>query len=389
VYLLGATLHQILTGRFRHDAKRLEEALRSAFESVPVSYDDSVPQELAALCNGATSREPTDRPETALAFRQAIADFLRHKSSIALAEEATERLEQLRAVLEATPEDEPPDDLRSAHRLVSECRFGFAQALKEWNENESARAGMTATVVRAVELELCQGHVPAAEALMQELAEPPPVLRERLRRAQRLLARTNAEEERLRSMAREQDSSVAGRERSKGLAGLTGAAMALSVFALSQPNPDKIKPEGLLAFAGIVFGASLIVVLFWRKRMLQNQFSRRLTGLLLLSGALLILSRGLGVWLRIPAPLVLAQDLLIFASVTGVTAVLLLPWLAPLAAIMAGGAVYCLTEPSLSVVTFSVLGVLTPPGVALALWRHRVVEEQEREDAVPDSTWVE
>ena len=66
--------------------------------------------------------------------------------------------------------------------------------------------------------------------------------------------------------------------------------------------------------------------------------------------------------------------------------VLLLPWLAPLALLMLGGAAYCLASPGLSPVVFSVIGVLTPPSVALALWRHRAVEEQEREDSLPQST---
>lgn len=386
VYLLGATLHYVLTGKFRHDGEKLQDALMSAYCSEPYAYADSVPEELAALCNQATSRDPSARPASALAFRQAIADFLRHKSSIVLADEASERLARLAALLTDTPDDEAPDDLQRAYQLVTECRFGFAQALKEWSENAQARAGLARTVMQAVELELRQGHVAVAEALLAELGTPPPELKERVRRAQKDAAKARAEDERLRAMAREQDSSVAGRERTKGLAAMTGAAMALSAFALSQPNPAKIKPESLFAFGVVVFGVALGVTAIWRKRLFENQFSRRVTGLMLVSAAGLLVSRSFGLWLRMPAPLIFAQDLLVLAAVAAVAAVLLLPWLAPIAVMMVGGAAYCFSTPSLSPVVFSLVGVLTPPCVALALWRHRTLEEQEREDALPQST---
>ncbi len=389
VYLLGATLHYVLTGRFRHDGKKLQDALMSAFCSEPYAYDASIPDELAALCNQATSRDPAARPASALAFRQAIADFLRHKGSILLADEAAERLARLSTLLDESAEDDAPDDLQRAYQLVTESRFGFAQALKEWSENTQACAGLTQTVTLAVELELRQGHVQTAEALLGELGTPPPELRERVRLARKELAKLHAEDERLRAMAREQDSSVAGRERTKGLAAMTGAAMALSAFALSQPNPAKIKPEGLLAFGVVIFAVTLGISVLWRKRLFENQFSRRMTGLMLMTSALLVVSRSFGVWLQMPAPLIFAQDLLVFAAVSGVAAVLILPWLAPLVLLTAGGAAYCFASPSLSPVVFSLVGVLTPPCVALALWRHRMVEEQEREDALPQSTTFE
>ena len=142
------------------------------------------------------------------------------------------------------------------------------------------------------------------------------------------------ERPRLRALAREQDSSVAVRERTKGLAAMTGAAVALSAFALSQPNPAKIKPEGLLAFAVVVLTATLLVTALWRKRLFANQFSRRMTALMVLSSLLLLASRSFGVWMRMPAPLIFTQDLLVFSAIAGVSSVLLLPWLAPLALLM-------------------------------------------------------
>src|SRR6185503_17346084 len=62
VYLLGATLHHILTGQPRHAGETLETVLAAAKESRPVHYAATVPAELAALCNAATAQDPKRRP---------------------------------------------------------------------------------------------------------------------------------------------------------------------------------------------------------------------------------------------------------------------------------------------------------------------------------------
>jgi eukaryotic-like serine/threonine-protein kinase len=61
VYLLGATLHEIVSGRVRHDGNDLRSVLRSVLLSQPVSYGHEVPEELGAICNRATALWPADR----------------------------------------------------------------------------------------------------------------------------------------------------------------------------------------------------------------------------------------------------------------------------------------------------------------------------------------
>ncbi|MFO0567556.1 MAG: serine/threonine-protein kinase [Polyangiaceae bacterium] len=383
VYLLGASLHFVLTRRFRHEGKNLNEVLSSAFFSEPVAYEAHVPPELAALCNAATSRRPEDRPASAAEFRQKLADFLQHKSSIALSREAQNRLERLRTMLPA--DDEAPEDLSAAYQLVTECRFGFAQASKEWPDNPQAKRGAFETVVLAAELELRQGHVAAAEALLSELGDAPAELRERLRALHKAQAHARAEEARLRAIAHDQDSSVAVRERTKGLAAMSGAAVAIASFSLSQPNPTKIKPEGLLTFAGVVFVVIVGVTLIWRRKLFANQFSRRLSGLLLLSGGTLLVSRSFGLWLGMPAPLILVQDLLLLAAIAGSTSIFVLRWLFPLPILLVAAAAYCRANPSVSPIVFSLVAILAPPSIALALWRHNRDVEREREEALPES----
>ncbi len=74
VYLLGATLHHLLSGSPRHAGESLDETLLAACRSAPFAYDPSIPEDLAALANRATAADPAHRPQGALALRRALAD---------------------------------------------------------------------------------------------------------------------------------------------------------------------------------------------------------------------------------------------------------------------------------------------------------------------------
>lgn len=76
VYLLGATLHQVLTGRARHHGTDLQSVLLAAAVSDRVGYSADVPAPLADLCNRATARDPEGRPADAGAFRQEVLRFI-------------------------------------------------------------------------------------------------------------------------------------------------------------------------------------------------------------------------------------------------------------------------------------------------------------------------
>src|SRR5262249_46369313 len=94
VYLLGATLHYILTRTARNPGRDARAASLSAVDVTPVVYGADVPEELAAIANRATARDPADRYATVAALRDAIADHLQHGSSLALARSALARVDE-------------------------------------------------------------------------------------------------------------------------------------------------------------------------------------------------------------------------------------------------------------------------------------------------------
>ncbi|HEU5059369.1 MAG TPA: serine/threonine-protein kinase, partial [Kofleriaceae bacterium] len=99
VYLLGAVLHHVVTGKPRHVGENLREVLSSVYRSRPCEYGPEVPAELAAIMNRATHQDRASRFPSAEALRTALREFAGHQASVQLAREASERLEPLVALL--------------------------------------------------------------------------------------------------------------------------------------------------------------------------------------------------------------------------------------------------------------------------------------------------
>ncbi|MGE0792109.1 MAG: serine/threonine-protein kinase [Sandaracinaceae bacterium] len=152
VYLLGATLHHILTNEPRHHGDSLMELLYQAYASEPFAYPEQVPEELAAIANRACDAEPEARYRGVAELRRAIEEFESHASSTQLARQTARRLEI------ATEDD------------LTACRFGFEQALSLWPDNPVAQRGLVATLTREIEHALDASQPERARALLTELA---------------------------------------------------------------------------------------------------------------------------------------------------------------------------------------------------------------------------
>ena len=200
VYLLGASLHELLSGQLRHRGDDLATVVESALASEPYRYGADVPEELAALANQATSADPAARPRGALAFRQALLDHLRHRSSLRLSASA-DRL------LAAVAADDPAS--AGAHGLaIAESRFGYREALREWPDNPEARRGLRNCAVATVRLEIARRDAGAARAALAEVPDPPSELAAALDRLESSLAEEAAERDRLRRLAHDADPTV-------------------------------------------------------------------------------------------------------------------------------------------------------------------------------------
>ena len=208
VYLLGAVLFEILAGRPPHDAESFVEILHQIVRAEP-PVPAGAPAELGRIVRRALDPDPDARFENAQQFRLALAGFLEHRGSLALADEASARLAELEAELRTQATD-PDEQRQRLYHLFGECRFGFLQALRTWKENDEARHGLRRAVTTMIELELEQGDPKAAALLLGELEDAPPELGRRVAEAR---SAREADDRRRSAIERDQDPSIGRRTR--------------------------------------------------------------------------------------------------------------------------------------------------------------------------------
>ena len=337
VYLLGATLHEVLTGTARHEGASVTESLESARLSVRPVYDPGVPAELASLCERATARDPRDRPESALRFRQALEDFLQHRSSAALSAQAEARLESLAALIAA-----PGGDRAALVRAGIECRFAFEQALRAWPDNAAARAGRERCLTLLCEDAVAQRRALEAASLLAEIHAPPPALVARLRALEDALRAEREAAEAARRAAADNDPRTGARARvAMGIVALS-LGLAVSWFTQGLRLPTHAEMVRLMA---VVLALVLAGGAAQRRRLMANAYSRRMTGLVVFQTTLFLAHRALGMARGTAPEEVLLGELVLAGALPGAAAILGFRELLPGALLAFAGAAACASLP--------------------------------------------
>jgi len=359
VYLLGATLHEVLTGSPRHDGRTFEAIFLQAAGSVPHAYEASIPEELAALCNRATHVDPMQRPESALAFRKALAEHLRHRGSISLTTAAEATLTSARTMRK-------DGDSSARQRLLTEAHFGFRQALHEWPENSAARRGLTTCLEEMIDLELSQGDIAGARALLDEMPQAHPKLAAEIAAHEEKLAHEQRHDQRLRAMEQELDPNVGRRTRllSTGIAAVI--YLALSLYAILVVKT--FRPVDLLYFSFAVLGVLIAIIAIANKRVLRNAYNRRMVAIAVIAVCAMIADRIVGVVRDVPVEVTVAHDMITFTIVCIVGALSFGRWLGWIGLLYAISAVVTLTVPGSGAIMFTLAACLTAIFVGIA-WR--------------------
>ena len=362
VYLLGATLHEILTGTYRHEGTTVEDVLLAAAVSAPVTYGTDVPTELAALCNESTQRERANRPPTVAAFRLSVTEYLRHRGSVALTNTADAAMARLHAIPGVTSLDAAALTSGDAHQQMSEARFGYLQALREWPGNERARAGLEASLAVMVDREIAQRNPDAALALLKEMASPPASLRERADALATEIAVQRERDQLAQREAKEMDSSVSSRARIAVMAASLGVSIYLAVDSMRSEirMGHPIPMSDVLSIDGVMLAAMLIGIVLARKSLFANRISRQMTWLGLGAMGMSFASDAL-VWIDHGTSRTAGMHaLLILSASIGIGALLLLPGLWIAAAVLLASAVLSAIFPVLTsaMVTIATAGTL-------------------------------
>jgi eukaryotic-like serine/threonine-protein kinase len=326
VYLLGATLHQILTGLPRNVGATIKDTLLAAGTPTPVTYPPGVPEALGRLANAATSGDPEDRPATAAAVREALAAYVHHRSSIDLADSATERLARLRGKLADTAALGSEARQREIDVLGAEAAFALDQALREWPENPVAVRG-------AAELDALLGS-----------------------------RRSRAAE--LERFAREMDPRVSSVPRVVAIAALALVGAALSLSSLFVEGRD-VSTASLFYQSLAPFGVVSIAVIALRRHLLRTALNRHMTAATLVATGLIATNRAMGVVAGFAASHVLVFDCTALAAICAICAVVFFRWLTCQAFLALAAAVVAAGWPERAMSAFS---AATGVGLLIAVY---------------------
>ncbi|MFT5131413.1 MAG: serine/threonine protein kinase, partial [Rhodothermales bacterium] len=129
VYLLGAILFEIVTGRPPHPGKTVQDLIKAATENRIQAEDND--DRLLTVARKAMATRPAERYPSVKALQQAIRDYQAHAESIILDQHARQDLEK---AMESGDYD-----------TFAQALYGFREASSLWDENESARQGEAET----------------------------------------------------------------------------------------------------------------------------------------------------------------------------------------------------------------------------------------------------
>lgn len=271
IYLLGATLYEVLFGRPPHDGESIVSTLHDVLFVEP-QWPEHAPIELTAICRKAMAREPCDRFPSALAFRRAIEAFVRHRESGRIGDEAAKRLEELQASIS----QEPKARERSVLDAFKRVRFGFEQALASWAGNERARRGLAEAFAFVVDHELDHGTLATAEALASSAGSLPEALQARVDEA---VSRRQAGLDELVARRMDLDPRIGQRTRAfvLGLMGLLWTMLPLLSFVVPPPSRDMI-----FVWYGAVPATSLLLLgllsVWARESLMRTHVNRIIVG---------------------------------------------------------------------------------------------------------------
>ena len=272
VYLLGATLYEILSGYPPHYAETVIEALSKVKLSDP-ARPDGVPEELVEICAKALEPEPADRFESAECMRQAIATFRQHRSSRILTHKANRTFSNLVTTISDTNFENLDTRLR-AYDLFGECRFGYRVALEQWPDNAQASEALQLATEAMVDTELRHNNTEAAAALLATAKEPSGALARRVENARARQRRSQAEIEALADVGRKMSSRTGQRTRAM-------LAFCLGLIYTASPivAPSSSHLQNIVACSvGLVLAAAI----GWRlhQKDSASAYNRRLVAIL-------------------------------------------------------------------------------------------------------------
>ena len=273
VYLLGATLHHILTGEVRHTAENMNDITQQILESESYQYDDSVPLLLAHLANKACHRDPDKRIQSPAEFRRKIQEYFDYSQAFSISDTAQKDFDTLKHLL--NQKEWTDHEKSSIQQLYNRSRFGFEQALDIWPDFKTAKKHLKEIKLAMVSFYLSLHNLDAAKPLIGEVDELPSELKHMIKRLQIEQEIQQDEVQQYRKIQKKKESSTLFRVYfAMGMLSVCFIMM-FFLFQIEDVNPNTIPPETLF-FQSITFSVPLVpLMIFGRSRFLVSPNARR------------------------------------------------------------------------------------------------------------------
>lgn len=183
VYLLGAILYEIVTGRPPHGGNTAMKCLMSAARNEILPTEKT--GELMDIAYKCMATSPSKRYAKVGHFQQDVKVYLSHTESIGLAVRAEDDLN------EASVSDN--------HEKFQRAIYGFEAAIEEWGENDRAKAGLSKAKLAFAKRALRRGDYDAG---IEALNENEPAHRDILKQLKDAVEMRNIRQRRLKQFQR-------------------------------------------------------------------------------------------------------------------------------------------------------------------------------------------
>ncbi|MFK8111441.1 MAG: protein kinase [Rubripirellula sp.] len=163
IYLLGATLYMIITGKAPHQAKNITECLKAVRTNAIREVSDAHRGELLNIALKAMASDPAKRYADVAGFQTAIREYRSHAESISLAVRAQNDLAS--GIADRSYAD------------LSRAAFRFEESIKSWDQNERAILGLNETKIAHAEAAYENGDYDLGLSLLDDsVVEHQPIL---------------------------------------------------------------------------------------------------------------------------------------------------------------------------------------------------------------------
>jgi serine/threonine protein kinase len=360
IFLLGASLYEVLAGRPPFQGESLKAVVLEVTKAAPIV--PSGPDELVKICQKAMHKEPSERYVDVPQFYMALTAFLQHQGSRKLTQEARLLNEEAQKIQEPL----------KRRKLYTESHFGLQQALKEWPENHQAREALDLCLGSWIALEIQEKNRGTAELLLGDLHKHRPDLVSGLEALKIQLQEEEGAKEKLAAMERERD--LSGSKKIIIAVSIVGLLVALwGMFYILFRADDALVPDDVSQlFAMSLVPFSIVVGIgFWKRSTLfQNEIGRQNARAFLAVMTCFLLHRFLNFFLVRPLEQALTEEMMMIASFCGVMGAYLFSWFFIVSALVMGAAFISALYPSTAPLLISICSAL-PFVPLLALWRRQ------------------